>query len=222
LSKVARCISIWSLVETLTANVALYAVKGDMRVAMEMYLSITSSSAANAALKAAVRLGLEPKYGELFNALWTISGELASERHKLAHWGMGYSKDIPNAILLLNPKDGIRRGAHNISVGRLEQYAKFKPRPINKVRVCSSEFLDHLIQLFESHLDRVHGFTELLSLHEATQPPSRRTLKMHYDRLYNEPEIHQKIVVMRGQQNAKASPKRRALPKTSRRKPSTQ
>jgi len=193
-----------------------------MRVAIEMYLSITSSSAANAALKAAVRLGLEPKYGELFNAIWTISGELASERHKLAHWGMGYSKDIPNAILLLNPKDGIRRGAHNISVGRLEQYAKFTPRPINKVRVCTSEFLDHLIQLFKSHLDRVYGFTELLSLSEATRPPSRRTLKMQYDQLYNEPEIHKKIIVMRGHQNAKASPKRRVRPKSSRRKTATQ
>jgi hypothetical protein len=92
LARVARCISIWSLIEALTANVALFAVKGDMRVPMEMYLSITSSGAANAALKTAVRVGLEPKYRELFDAIWTISGELASERHKLAHWGMGYFK----------------------------------------------------------------------------------------------------------------------------------
>lgn len=217
LSKVTRCISIWSLIETFIANVALYAVKGDMRVAMEMYLSITSSSAANAALKTAVRLGLEPKYGELFNAIWAISGELAPERHRLAHWGMGYSKDVPNAILLLNPRDGLKRGAHNVSVGRLGEYAKFTPRPINKVRVCSSEYLDHLIQLFESHLNRIFGLTQLLSLYEASQPASRRTLKTHYDRLYNEPQILQKITVMRGHQNKKSSPKRRTLPKPSRR-----
>ena len=145
LSRVTRCISIWSMIEAFTASVALYAVKGDIRVAMEMYASIKSSGAANAALNTAVRMGLEPKYGELFNAIATLSGELASERHKLAHWGMGYSRDIPNAILLLNPTDGFKRGAHNISVGRLGQYAKFTPRPINKVRVCSAEYLDHLI-----------------------------------------------------------------------------
>ena len=209
LSRVARCISIWSLIETFTAKVAIYALKGDMRVAMEMYLSITSSGAANAALKTAVRVGLEPKYSELFSAIWTISGELADERHRLAHWGMGYSKDIPNAILLLNPKDGLKRGAHNISVGRLEQYGKFTPRPINKLRVCSAEYLDHLIQTFQHHLTRILGFVYLLECCEDLPPPSRRTMKTLYDRLYNEPRILQTITLMRGhQKKGKATPKR--------------
>jgi hypothetical protein len=33
LGKVTLCISIWSLIETLTTKVAIYALKGDMRVA---------------------------------------------------------------------------------------------------------------------------------------------------------------------------------------------
>src|SRR5947209_3268730 len=69
LGKVTRCISIWSLIEAFTAKVAIYALKGDVRVAMEVFLSITSSGAANAALKTAVRVELEPKYSEIFNAI---------------------------------------------------------------------------------------------------------------------------------------------------------
>jgi hypothetical protein len=65
LSRVTRCISIWSMIEAFTANVALYAVKGDIRVAMEMYASIKSSGAASAALNTAVRMGLEPKYAKV-------------------------------------------------------------------------------------------------------------------------------------------------------------
>jgi hypothetical protein len=42
-----------------------YAVKGDIRVAMEMYASIKSSGAASAALNTAVRMGLEPKYAKV-------------------------------------------------------------------------------------------------------------------------------------------------------------
>lgn len=210
LGKVTQCISIWSLIEAFTAKVAIYALKGDVRVSMEMFLSITSSGAANAALKTAVRVGLEPKYAEIFNAIWTINGQLADERHRLAHWGMGYSKDIPNAILLLNAKDGLKRGAHNISVGRLEQYGKFTPRPINKVRVCSSEYLDYLIGAFDAQLNRISGFVGLLERAEDLPHPSRRTMKQLYDRLYNEPQILQAITLMRGHQRKKrATPKRR-------------
>lgn len=211
LAKVTRCISIWSLIESFTAQVAIFALKGDMRVAMDMFLSITSSGAANAALKTAARVGLEPRHSEIFNAIWTINGELADERHRLAHWGMGYSEDIPNAILLLNPKDGLKRGAHNISVGRLEQYGKFTPRPINKVRVCSSEYLDDLIRAFGDQLDRISGFIGMLERSEDLPIPSRRTMKQLYDRLYNEPQILQAITLMRGRQKKKkAAPKRRS------------
>jgi hypothetical protein len=105
---------------------------------------------------------------------------------------------VHGAVGIWPSRDGLKRGAHNISVGRLGQYAKFAPRPIKKVRVCSSEYLDHLIQLFEEHLNRISGLVQLLSLHEASHPPSRRTVKTQYDRLHNEPQILQKINVMRG------------------------
>ncbi len=208
LSLIARCISTWSLVETLVGQVVCYALKGDIRAAAEMYLSITSTGASVAALKTAVRMGLSREYAELFNAIWTIGGDLAEERHRLAHWCLGYSKDIPNALLLLNPREGIKRGAHNISVGRLRQYGQFSPRPINKIRVLSIEYLDFLIEQFDLHVSRVHGFLQLLSLQEGNEPPDDLAVKRQCDLLCNEPQIHQTIALARAsQKNSKAVPK---------------
>jgi hypothetical protein len=224
LSRVAKGISVWTLIEALTAQVVIYSLKGDVRIATEMYLSITSSGASNAALKTAVRLGLPAKYAELFNAIWMLSGGLADERHRLAHWAIGYCEEIPNALLLANPRDGLKRGAHNISVGRLQQYGKFTPRPINQIRVLSVEYLDDLIERLQAQLDRIHSFIQLLSMHELVgfdgskqRASDLRSLKQEYDLLCNEPQIRQILTLARGRlKNKKATQRRRSRSKTQR------
>jgi hypothetical protein len=192
-ARIARAISIWSIIDSLTVLVLGFALKGDIRIAAEMFMSITSAPASNAALKAAVRLGLKSDYAEIFNAIWTISGELVEARHRLAHWVLGYSKDIPRALLLFNPKDGFRRGASNLTFWRLGHQERFlRRRPTNKIRVLSAEYLDSLIIDFLAHASRIDAFLELLRLDETANVPASEIQQL-YDRLYNEPRIHQTI-----------------------------
>jgi hypothetical protein len=203
-ARIAHAISIWSAIEALTANVISHALHGDMRAAVHMYTAITSATASNAALKAAVRAGLQPEYAELFNAIWEIGADLADDRHKLAHWVMGYSKEIPNAVLLLNPKDGIRRGAHNISVGRLGQPDQFTPRPLNKIRVASVDYLDDFRGRLLDQMHRIGSFLEMLSMYE-TDEPDASTIEERYRQLCNLPEIHRTLA--RRRERGKNKPK---------------
>lgn len=208
--QISRAISIWSSIESLTSNIIMNALGADVIVGAEMFLSITSAPAANAVLKTAVRLGIKPKYAELFNALWTINGELIEERHKLAHWILGFSKEVPNALLLFNPKDGFRRGAYNITFWHHGQHERFIPRQINKIRVLSSDYLEELISEFLAQLYRVDAFLNLLRLDVTADVPAS-VIQRQYDQLYNEPRIHQILLLARAdQKNKKAAQRRRA------------
>jgi hypothetical protein len=215
-TRMVRCISTWSFIEALTAHIVAFSLKGDMRVAVEMYLAITSATASNAALKTAVRVGLDRKYAELFNAIWILGGELVGERHKLAHWTLGYSADVPNALLIMDPKEGVKRGAHNISIGRLPQIGRFTPRPINKIRVLSIEYLDGLIEALDAQLARVHRFLNLLEMQES-ETPKASLIQRRYRQLCNEPQIRQALAQMRGAPAKKAAPtpRRRKVPRGS-------
>ena len=203
-ARIARVIAIWAGIESLTVNVLLNALGGDIRIASEMFLSVTSGAASRAALKTAIRLGLPPDRAAIFNAIWTISGELVDDRHKLAHWIVGYSKDIPNALLLLDPKDGFRRGAHNLTFWRLGQHHKFTRRPIHKIRVLSAEYLDSLTSDFYAQQDRLMAFLDLLRLDETADVPPA-AIQRRYDQLCNEPRIRQILIqAHENQKNTKA------------------
>jgi hypothetical protein len=207
-TRIAHVISIWSSIEGLTASIVLWALGADVKVAAAMYSAITSAPASNAALKTAVRLGLKPKYAELFNAIWTISGELGEHRHRLAHWYVGYSSDIPNALLLLNPKDGFLRGAENMTYWHTGEHEKYTPRQLSKIRVASKEYMDTLIAELLSHLDRVTHFLELLRL-SLTADVARAVIRRQYDRLYNEHRIHQILILARADRKSKKATQRR-------------
>jgi hypothetical protein len=202
LARIARAISIWSSIEALTKNVLKWTCGYDVRIAAEMFLSITSAPASNAVLKTAVRLGLKPEYAELFNAIWAITGDLIEDRHRLVHWVIGYSKDIPGALLLFDPRVGFRRGTDNMAFWRLGQHHRFTRRPINKIRVASAEYLDGLIADFLAHQDRILAFLDLLRLNE-TVDVSPSLIQQRYDLLCNEPQIFRRIALIRGSQKNK-------------------
>jgi hypothetical protein len=210
-ARIAHAISIWSTIEALTANIILHALHGDMRAAVHMYAAITSATASNAALKAAIRTGLRPEYAELFDAIWQIGGELVEDRHRLAHWIMGYSEEIPNAVLLFNPRDGLKRGAHNISVGRLGQPDQFTPRPLNKIRVASVEYLDDLRARLLGQMHRIMAFMAILEMYETDDDVDAAAIDERYRRLCTEPRIrHQLDSGPGGKNRPKAQQRRRS------------
>src|ERR1041384_3429670 len=93
---------------------ANFLAQGRQQTAMDMYLAITSDGAQVAALKAATR-HLPAKFREIFDAIWNLGAPLAAERHPLAHWMMGYSKELRSGLVFLNPRDGLKQLAHNVS-----------------------------------------------------------------------------------------------------------
>lgn len=73
-------------------------------VGYQMYNSIESAAARSAILKASAQYSLNEEDNELFLVLHALFMRAAKKRHRLAHWVFGYSPDIPDALLLIEPE----------------------------------------------------------------------------------------------------------------------
>jgi hypothetical protein len=189
--RVARCISLWAATEALYGQILAFSLKGDPQIAMDMYLAITAN-AQYAALTAATR-ALPPKYRELFEAIWSLRKPLADERHKLAHWLLGYSSDLRSGLLLMNPRDGLRQLAVNIAV-RNKKEKEFVPLSPDMIFVLSDKYLNRLAKAMELYNFSLEMFVGML------RSGDRDLVDEQYDRLYSDPEIHAAILRIRGQQ----------------------
>ncbi len=150
LAKVARCISLWSQCEALVGQAVAFSLKGDNKLAMDMYLSITSPGAASGVRKVVTR-DLPKQYREALEALNIVGKPLYTERSQLAHWLIGYSKNLKHSLLLLDPRDGLRQLTHNISISRAKEYKKARGLSPNDIRVLTGSYLSDLADRLQSH-----------------------------------------------------------------------
>ena len=91
--------------------------------AATVFLTIESDGARKSAITALADRRLDEEQKRLFWAILKIMGQRARYRHKLAHWVWGFSKMLPDALLLADrPRfwariHRIRRGT-NARVGQ--------------------------------------------------------------------------------------------------------
>lgn len=204
LKRIATCVALWAHVESLYGQILALAMHGDPRLAMDMYLAI-GSAAQDAALKAATR-SLPPKHREVFDAILILARPLATRRHELAHWLLGYSKAVPNALLLLDPKDGLRQLANNVGATRRKKVWETIGLSRGLIRVVSNAYLDNLAKEFEWYYFGLSMFVGLLLVQEGPKRGRREVAEEQYVRLYNEPRIREAIDHLHGLKNKTASP----------------
>jgi hypothetical protein len=132
----------------------------------------------------------------LFEAIWLLGKPLAEERHKLAHWLLGYSPTLKSGLLLMDPRDGLKHLAANIAIANTRKKKKeFVPLAPSVIRVLSNKYLNELAKDLKHYGFGVSMFVGLLRIQDQGWADKQ------YDQLYGDPGIHAAILRIRGSQN---------------------
>lgn len=108
---VARTIAAWSQIEARLGNVLTGMLSADAVPVAAMYARIDSAAARSAALEGAAPAALKQEDQGLFLATLRVLRRLGRTRNEFAHWIWGHSDQLPDALLLLDPKDDIQHHA---------------------------------------------------------------------------------------------------------------
>ncbi|WP_156962607.1 hypothetical protein [Salinisphaera hydrothermalis] len=105
----AEAIASWANVESFMLKLFVEMFGGNEALATNIFLSLNNQSAKNDAIRAAADSFFENGSDELavFRALLAISKTNEKDRNKLAHWTWGDSPNLPDALLLIDPRTTI-------------------------------------------------------------------------------------------------------------------
>jgi hypothetical protein len=92
---VAGIFSNWSLIEYLGA---------DAEPALAMFATLEAQHLQWRAIEAAANAALEANEFDLFKATMSVARSVQTPRNQLAHWVWAYSPELPDALLLAEPK----------------------------------------------------------------------------------------------------------------------
>ena len=96
-------IASFATVESWMLELYLELAGGNKSIAASMFLTLESRSARSSVLQPLIA-ALEPRYQDLYRAIAKLLRTRALDRDKLAHWVWGVSNDLPDALLLADPK----------------------------------------------------------------------------------------------------------------------
>ena len=108
---IAQCIGCWSWVETQRGRLLAYLVGINVQDGIELYNNFRSASSKDASFKILARARLQTDDFKIFDALLQVIATHEKTRNKLAHWFWGYSSDIEDGLILMDPREILRHQA---------------------------------------------------------------------------------------------------------------
>lgn len=95
----------WSILESFVLGLFVQMLGKNPRPAVAMYSALTSEAAKRDTLRAVadVALNYSQEKRDVFDAILDTIKTASKDRIKIAHWIWGHSKDLPDAVLLLDP-----------------------------------------------------------------------------------------------------------------------
>jgi len=99
----------WSNVESFMLHLFIDLMGGNQDNAATVFLALETQSAKTAAINAVAAAILPDQQKKLLAAILGIAKSHQAARDKIAHWTWGYAPQMPNALLLANPKDIVRK-----------------------------------------------------------------------------------------------------------------
>lgn len=101
-------IASWSNVEAFMLNVFVEMMGGPADTAATVFMALESQPAKSAAINAVADAELHDHHRDLLRVLLAMAKSYGKSRDKIAHWIWGDSPQLPDALLLANPKDRAR------------------------------------------------------------------------------------------------------------------
>ncbi|API77085.1 hypothetical protein HI806_21510 (plasmid) [Ralstonia solanacearum] len=101
-----EAIASWSNVESFMLGLFVELFGGHNSLATEVFLSLDGQAAKSAAINVAAASVLKDRDAELrvLRAILAIAKTNEKDRNKLAHWTWGDSPNLPDAVLLVDPR----------------------------------------------------------------------------------------------------------------------
>jgi hypothetical protein len=172
-----EAIASWSNVEAFLLRLFIQLLGGNESLAASVYLSLEGQSAKASAIKAAAANALATRVQELhvLEAVLSIAKTNEKERNKLAHWVWGDSPNLPDALLLLDPRVSVE----SLDRSQIYVYREQDLRSIIQAndRLCG--FCLRLKSVLSGHVaNRNHGLiTELVREPEIAERLARQAAR---------------------------------------------
>lgn len=102
---VAQTIATWSEVEVALGHVLARLLGAEAGTVAAMHAALNGFEPRADSLEAAARVRLPPDDADLFQATMSVIRRAAVRRHEFAHRLWGHCAELPEALLLVDPKD---------------------------------------------------------------------------------------------------------------------
>lgn len=181
-----EAIASWANVESFMLNLFMELFGGPRDNAATVYLALDTRSPQLKAIQAVAKKNLRKEQNELLNAILAIVRSNQKARDKLVHWIWEDTPDLPDSLLLANPKDLVETNAIP-KPGKTIDVAKILSTLISAIYVYRAKDFQDIIRANERLADFGMKFRFILMNHPAN------TENQLYDQLCREPEIQEKL-----------------------------
>ena len=101
---VASIFGLWASMQHSLSLLLTSVLGADAEPAIAMFATLTAQRAQLFALEAAAKAALSPNDFDVFSAAISMTGRVQTPRNHLAHWIWGSCEQLPDALLLAEPK----------------------------------------------------------------------------------------------------------------------
>lgn len=102
---VGECIACWSIVEHETSRLFTLLLDVNVEAGMELYNQFGGASLKENGIKALARSKLQRPDYEIIDALLKMIKSQEKTRNKIAHWYWGVSDQVPDGLVLVDPRE---------------------------------------------------------------------------------------------------------------------
>lgn len=120
-------IAAWSNVEAALLDIVMQMTDSEDSVASTLYLSLESQSAKSSAIGSLAKLQADHEFSVRLNQALAVVKTAGKLRNPLAHWKIGASAEIPNALILQDPVKN-KKGSLNYHSEAKARVKKFRSK----------------------------------------------------------------------------------------------
>ncbi len=181
---VAECITQFANLESMMGLSLALILHANQKAVLAMYSAFDSRASQMKLLKAAAESELEELHCDIFDVIITLFIKPAMrDRDKFAHWVWGYSRELPDALLLMEPRE--KTPLHAAAVN--------PPSPIawdySKIFVVKKDDLIRVLDRFKTAIEMYGRFT---ATNWKYHTPELRAEWI--DKLSSEPQIREALI----------------------------
>ena len=183
---IAQCIADWSEAEHQLGMLLSFLLETDAGSIAAMYAAIDNRAAQLRMVEAAATHKLAPPHAEVLQAIiLDVARPAMKQRDRFAHWGWGYSPDLEEALLIIDPQTNL---AVMTKMFGLDRTRNFDPMQRDHIFVVTKKDAERALAEVVLAKDFIGRFIATM-----TSTPAPKRVE-NLQRLLNEPRVQRALV----------------------------